>query len=112
MESVIIGLINAVICIFALKGAIKRTSKGCCGSGGKDEKKIRCKDKNKEHYPYQCEIEVSGMVCGNCVKHLENAFHASDNFYVKADLSKKTVMIHMKENVSVQELKGIISKAE
>ncbi len=44
-------------------------------------------------------------------KRIENAFHRSDNYYVKADRKKKQVEIYMKQEIEEQELKQIINRA-
>ncbi|MGN0372862.1 MAG: heavy-metal-associated domain-containing protein [Enterocloster sp.] len=111
MATAIICLVLVVICVFGVRSTMKRIAYGCCGSGGEAEKRVKCRDTDLSHYPYHCILPVKGMSCANCEKRIENAFHRSDNYYVKADRKKKQVEIYMKQEIEEQELKQIINRA-
>ena len=63
MGTVIIVLILAVIIAFAVKSVIHRIRHGssCCGERDAPQKKVKVKDKNKSHYPFQYILSVDGM---------------------------------------------------
>ena len=73
MESAVIILIVIVICIFGIKSYARRLTQGCCGAGGDAQKRVRVRDKNKEHYPYCVKIGVDGMTCSHCRERVEKA---------------------------------------
>lgn len=110
MSTVIICVILIVICYFGLRGTIKRTKYGCCGSGS-EVKKIKAADKNISHYPYTRTLEVEGMTCGNCRQRVENEFNSQEGIYASVDLKKKMAVIHTKEQIPEDELKEMVRKA-
>lgn len=110
MATVIICIILVIICYFGVRSTIKRSKNGCCGSGGDDIKKIKVADKNISHYPYSATLEVDGMTCNNCKKRIENAFNSESGVFSIVDLSKKQVVIHMKEKLEEEKLKDIVRK--
>lgn len=65
MANAIIVCTLVVIAIFSVKSYIKKLRSGCCG-GGNDEA-VKPTDTNKEHYPYNAVIKVTGMTCGGCI---------------------------------------------
>ena len=36
-------------------------------------KKVKVKDKDPSHYPYEKILKIDGMTCGNCANRVENA---------------------------------------
>ena len=80
-------------------------------------KKIKIKDKNKEHYPYQTILKVYDIHCQNCVRTIENAFNSQEGFYAKVNTEDNTVTILSKQQHPTDELintlsnVGYISKA-
>lgn len=110
MSTIIICLILAIACFLGVRSTMKRTRNGCCGGGGDEVKKVKVTDKDISHYPFSCTLEVDGMTCGNCKKRVENAFNSQEGIYASVDFEKKIVRIHMKENVSDEDLKDIVRK--
>lgn len=111
MATAIVCGIILIACFIGIKSAVGRVAHGCCGSGTDSVKKVKTTDKDASHYPYLCEIEVEGMTCSNCKKHVENAFNEKEGFWAKVNLEKKIATIHMKEDVPEYEIRSIISKA-
>lgn len=83
---------------------------GCCGgdAAAPAVKKLRVADRNLRHYPYQKEIAVEGMTCGNCVAKVQNALNALDGVYAKVDLSQKRAMVRMRTELSDQLLRSAV----
>ena len=102
-----------MIIAFAVKSVIHRIRHGssCCGERDAAEKKVKVQDKNKSHYPYKYTIEVDGMHCSNCVRHVENAFNSQDGLWASASLEKKTVEVLSKKEVEEELLKKTVFDA-
>ena len=113
MGTVIITLILIAIIIFAILSIIKRIKYGsaCCGTHDAAPKKIRVKDKNKSHYPYTYTLNVDGMHCSNCARHVENALNSKDGIWAIVKLENNTVLVRSKNPLEWDELSPVISKA-
>lgn len=97
MSTAIIVIALVLVCIFSVKGYIKRLQNGCCGSSGEaPQKKIKVADKNKANYPYTATLEIDGMTCSRCAQRVENAFNSIGGTWAKVNLEKKYVLIRMK----------------
>ena len=79
-----------------------RSGGGCCGTHEAAPKAVHPADRDLSHYPYHYTAKIEGMVCGNCVRRVENAFH-SQGCLASVDLAKKTAMIHAKQQLNRQE---------
>ena len=113
MGTEIITLILIAIIIFAILSIIKRIKYGsaCCGTHDAAPKKIRVKDKNKSHYPYTYTLNVDGMHCSNCARHVENALNSKDGIWAIVKLENNTVLVRSKNPLEWDELSPVISKA-
>lgn len=111
MANVIIILILVLICIYSVRSYMKKLAHGCCGAGGDDEKKVKVRDKNPDHYPYCVTIGVEGMTCGHCRLRVENALNSEEGVWAQVDLKGKKAQVHMKTQFSEEELRRIISRA-
>ena len=113
MGTVIIVLILAVIIAFAVKSVIHRIRHGssCCGERDTPQKKVKVKDKNKSHYPFQYILSVDGMHCSNCTRHVENALNSLEGIWATADLQEKEVIVLSKSIRENSELERIVAQA-
>lgn len=111
MANVIIVLVLVLICAVGVLSYRKRLKSGCCGAGGDDVKKVKVADKDPQYYPYSVTISVDGMVCANCVLHVENALNELGDVWAKASLEKKNVVVRMKTPHANDELRRIIRGA-
>ena len=110
MGTAIVLLILVVVVIFSIRGYLKKTRYGCCGSGG-GEQKVKPDDRNPAHYPYEYEVGVDNMKCQNCAIRVENAFHERDGFLAKVNLKEKCAVVHSKRPVTEDEIREIIRKS-
>ncbi len=108
---IILILIVAAILFFALKGSVKhfKGEGGCCGGSVSD--KVKVDDKNLSHYPYSVTVNTSGMKCEGCKTKVENALNSKIGVYAIADYKKNTVKVHMKNELSDDEIKKAITEA-
>jgi len=113
MSTFIVVLILLVIVAFAIKSVVHRIRHGsaCCGERDAAEKKVRISDKNKKHYPYTYTMQVDGMRCSNCVRHVENALNSIDGIWASASLEKKNVTIRAKNQMEAYFLEKTVSDA-
>ena len=102
-----------VIVFFAVYGTVKRIRFGssCCGEKDPPEKKVKVRDKNRDHYPYKYVLSVDGMYCSNCARRIENAFNRTDGRWATADVAKKEVRLLSKREESESDLAGITGSA-
>lgn len=110
MGTAIVLLILVVIVIFSIRGYLKKTRYGCCGSGG-GEQRVKPDDRNPAHFPYEYEVGVDNMKCQNCAIRVENAFHERDGYLVKVNLREKSAVVYAKNPVSEDEIRRIVQKS-
>ena len=103
ISTLIISIILIVIIIIGIRSTKKRATSGCCG-GSETIKKVRVKDKNKNHYPYKTVLKVYDIHCQNCVHTIENAFNTQEGYYAKVNTDSNTVTILSKQNHTAGEL--------
>ncbi len=111
MANAVIIVLLIALAVFSIKSYAKKLSKGCCGAGGDSVKKIKVKDKNVANYPFCVKIGIEGMTCSHCKLRIENALNGYTGVWAEADLGKKFVLVRMKNKLSDDELKGIITSA-
>lgn len=109
---IVVALLVAVIGV-AVFSTVKRIRYGssCCGSKDPMPSKVKVKDKNKSHYPYNYLLKVDGMHCSGCVRRLENAFHKEDGMWVTVSLEKKEVLLRSKKELQRQDAGRVVSSA-
>ena len=113
MGSILIIAALVLIILFAIKSVIHRIRHGsaCCGERDAPQKKVKVKDKNKAHYPFQYILTVDGMHCSNCTRHVENALNSLDGIWATADLQDKEVLVLSKSIRENSELEKIVAQA-
>lgn len=111
-NTIIIAALVLIIGI-AVYSTVRRVRYGssCCGEHDPKEKKVKVSDKNKNNYPYTYVLTVDGMHCANCARRVENALNAGNGRWAIADVSKKEVILHTKQEESESELGEIVAKA-
>lgn len=114
MGSILIIAVLIVIIFFAIKSVIHRIRHGsaCCGERNAPQKKVKVKDKNKSHYPFQYILTVDEMHCSNCTRHVENALNSLEEIWATADLQNKEVVVLSKKIRENSELEKIVAQAE
>ena len=94
MGTIIICLILAVICIFAVRSYVKKLRSGCCGAGEDPVKSVRPSDRDLSHYPYSCKIVIEGM----SAKTVPNGWRTNSTkgtATMPAWISKRTVPLYI-----------------
>lgn len=110
MEFIVVVVIAAII-IYSIMSYRKKIATGCCGASADEIKRVRIADKNTANYAYHTKIKIEGMTCSNCTKRVENALHAQEGVYARADLTAGAVDIYMKREYTQEELYGWIRDA-
>lgn len=108
LPTILICIILVIIICIGIRSTKKRATSGCCGSS-ETVKKVRVKDKNKDHYPYKTVLKVYDIHCQNCVRTIENAFNSQDGFYAKVNTEDNTVIILSKEQHPTDEFINTLS---
>jgi len=113
MGSILIIAALVLIILFAIKSVIHRIRHGsaCCGERDAPQKKVKVKDKNKAHYPFQYILTVDGMHCSNCTRNVENALNSLEGIWATADLQDKEVIVLSKQIRENSELERIVAEA-
>ena len=68
-------------------------------------------DKNPAHYPYEVQLTIDGMTCGNCVNRVENALNELEGVWATADLMEGKAVVRMKQDIPLEELKQAVKSA-
>ena len=108
LPTILICIILVIIICIGIRSTKKRATSGCCGSS-ETVKKVRVRDKNKDHYPYKTVLKVYDIHCQNCVHTIENAFNSQDGFYAKVNTEDNTVIILSKEQHPTDEFINTLS---
>lgn len=112
MSTAIICIFIIIICIIGGISFKKRLTSGCCGSSSqKAVKKQRVADKNPAHYPYRILLKIDGMMCNNCVNHVENSLNALEGVWAKVDLMEGKADVRMKQRIEADQLKKAVAVA-
>lgn len=82
LPTIIICGILVIIIYIGIRSTKKRATSGCCGSS-ETVKKVKVKDRNKEHYPYKIVLKVYDIHCQNCVVPLKMHLIAKKAFMPK-----------------------------
>ena len=106
--TIIICVVIAAICIFAVISYRKRLKNGCCGGGGDEVKHVKPQDTNVNDYDHVYRLDIEGMHCKNCAMHIENAFNEQPDCMAKVDLAGKFVRIYTKKPVEEVVLKQTV----
>lgn len=104
-------LIIIMICIYSIKSYMKKLQSGCCGGESEPIKKIRIKDKNLSHYPFEAKIKIYGMTCSHCKTRVENALNTLEGVYAKVHLDNGMAEVHMKNKISEDTLSQAVKDA-
>ena len=108
---VIIILACAIgVCLIWLIVSKIRHGSSCCGEHEESEKRISPGDSNPRHYPYHYQLQIDGMVCGNCVRRVENLFHQREGCLVKVDLGSRTAGLHTQQPVTRGDVINILKE--
>ena len=112
-QNIVIILILLAVFAAAIYGIVRRIRFGssCCGTKNPGDKKIRVKDKNRDHYPYKYALSVEGMHCAGCARRIENAFNRTEGRWAVADVAKKEVRLLSKQEESESDLEKITGSA-
>lgn len=112
MSTAVICVLLILAAVIGIKSCIKRMTSGCCGSSGaKQIKRIKVKDRDLSHYPYQRNLKVDGMSCGNCTVRVENALNSMDGVWASVKLDAEEAAVHMKCEYSDELLKEAVRAA-
>ena len=112
MATAVICIILVIAVVAGVKSYMKKLRSGCCGASSEPAvQKVKVKDKDPSHYPYQKVLKIDGMTCGNCANRVENALNHLDGVYASVDLMKEEAVVRMKEKVEDQTLKKTVAAA-
>ncbi len=96
MVYVIIAAVAAAgVLVWSIASKI-RFGGSCCGERESAPKKVRSKGNDPASYPYKYILKIEGMVCGACLRRVENAFNSHGETYAKGELQNKTVTLYSK----------------
>ena len=112
MSTAVITTLLVIAAVLGIKGCIKRLYSGCCkASGEKMPKRLRVKDKDLSHYPYEKVLKVDGMSCGICSVRVENTLNALEGTYARVDLDRGQADVYMKEDTGDKALRDAVREA-
>ncbi len=112
--TVVICLVIAVLCVFALRRAIKTFSGdgSCCGGKSKKRiRRVRVSDRDEANYPYATDFSVGGMTCEKCVAAVENTLNAFDGVWARVDLAGKSAHVLSKDPLDMDAVKDALRDA-
>lgn len=110
---IVVIIILCFVIFFSIKHLLKKIyfGKTCCGNSSPIEQKIEVLDTNTFNYPFCYLITIDGMVCGNCVRHLENAINSHEGVWAKINLRDKIATVYTKKEISSSHFSKIIREA-
>lgn len=112
MSTAVICILIVVAAVFAVKSYMKRLTWGCCGSSGeKIPRRVKVKDRDISHYPWEKILKVDGMSCGSCAVRVENALNSLDGVWGRVDLAAEEAHVYMKQEYEDQVLRAAVRDA-
>ena len=94
--TIIICVVIAAICIFAVISYRKKLKNGCCGGGGDEVKHVKPQETNVNGYDHVYRMDI------------ENAFNEQPDCMAKVDLAGKFARIYTKKPVEEVVLKQTV----
>ena len=110
ISTIIICVLLALICVYAVISYKNKLRNGCCGGGGAEEK-IKPQDTNTSHYSHKSIVYIDGMTCSNCATRVENTFNNMDGCYAKVNLRKKYAEVFSKQALSDIDIRRAVVKS-
>lgn len=121
MQDIIVALILIVMIGAAARYIYKAKKSGAkcigCSAGGCCTSKSHKQDTSytvtpeiEAAFPYVYNIRVDGMTCGNCAKHVEQAFFAA-GYLCKVDLKAAMAEVKSRQPVEDDKLGQIVTEA-
>lgn len=112
MSTAIIVVLLIVAVALGFKSYVKRLTSGCCGSSGeKAPRRVKVKDRDRSHYPYEKILKVDGMSCGSCGIRVENALNSLKGVWCRVDLETEEADVCMKAEYEDEVLKEAVREA-
>ncbi len=108
MIFVAVGFI--VLLVLLMRRKLKGGS-SCCGEHEALIGKVKAVDANPKHYPNHYCLSVGGMVCANCARRVENAFHQTGRMLATVDLGKKEVQLSSLDELDRQKAARLVDEA-
>ena len=106
----IVAVVIIVIAIFTVKKYKMSMKYGCCGSADSGEgRRVEVADKNPEDYPYTAVLDIKGMTCENCSRRLENAFHATEGQWARAN--ENGALLRSKHPLEQEDIRRTVQQA-
>ena len=90
-----VAAVIAVVLVWSIARKI-RIGGSCCGEHEAAPRKITPADTDKTNYAHTYTLTIEGMVCGACLRRVENAFNSCEGFYASGELQNKTVTLYTK----------------
>ena len=110
--TIVLCILIAGIVVLAVRHSRRVLQSGCCGSDGDPApKKIRVRDQDPSHYPYEKILSIDGMTCRNCVTHVQNALNSLDGVYSRVNLGRKAAVVRMKKELPDDVLRKAVADA-
>lgn len=115
MNAVSILIMILLVVVIALAGytAVHRMRKGnaCCGTKSETVRRHFVSDRNKSHYPYLAEAQVTQMTCDNCAARVENALNQEEDIWASVRIDTKKALIRSKKPIDQNRIKSLIVQA-
>lgn len=97
----------AVVLGWSIANKIRRGG-SCCAEHDAAPRKVAPADTDKANYSHTYTLTVDGMVCGACLRRVENAFNSTDGIYASGELQNKTVTLYTKAPLTRKQAAGIL----
>ena len=121
-DVVIIVAVVAVVVVAVRRFAGTASGKrDCCsgdvkdaGAGGTHAEafpEAHVSDTDESHYPHAAVVEVGGMHCENCVRHVTNALDSIDGVWAQVTLQGGTAQVHAKDPVDEAAIRDVVGRA-
>ena len=104
--TIIICVVIAAICIFAVISYRKKLKNGCCGGGGD----VKIKPKHLDTIVATKKLHIEGMSCVNCQNRIENALNGMAQVNAKASFKKGEAIVKLGADIPEDELCEAVEK--
>lgn len=113
LTNMVLTALLAALAGYAVFRTWRRAKEGsaCCGPIQQGVKRTGSADRNKAHYPYRAEAEITLMTCDRCAAKVENALNALDGVWAEVRIDTKKALIRSKEPVEESVIRSTVHQA-
>lgn len=107
----VVAIVVAVVAAVVVARRRARQGSACCGEREAAPARVRVRDRNASHYPYQTELKIGGMTCETCAIKVENALNGLPGTWASVNIGSHAARVRTKDAPDVDALRTAVREA-